>query len=46
MPVTEKMSKLTVALNKKYDYAQIAEVEFNMADYKYGKYNGQRLYLS
>ena len=45
MPSKEKTSKLTVALNKENGYKELAEVEFDMADYKYGKYNGMRLFF-
>jgi hypothetical protein len=36
---------LIVTLNKEYNYKQIAEVEFDIADFKYGKYNGMRLFF-
>jgi hypothetical protein len=45
MPSNEKTSKLTVALNKEKGYLELAEVDFDMADYKYGKYNGMRLFF-
>ena len=45
MPAKEKLSKLTVCLDKNHDRMEIAQVEFDMADFKYGKYNGQRLFL-
>lgn len=45
MPLKEKQSKLGVHLSREMGGKEIAHVEFDMADYKYGKYNGQRLYL-
>ena len=45
MPLKEKNSRLAIALNRNYGYQELAEVQFDMADFKYGRYNGQRLFL-
>lgn len=45
MPSKEKNSFLYVQLNKKMENKKIAEVEFDIADFKYGKYNGMRLFF-
>lgn len=45
MPNKEKNSYLTVILNKQMENKKIAEVEFDIADFKYGKYNGMRLFF-
>lgn len=45
MPIKEKNSRLAIALNRNYGYMELAEVQFDMADFKYGRYNGQRLFL-
>ena len=45
MPLKEKNSILTVTLDKQLVNKKIAEVEFDIADFKYGKYNGMRLFF-
>ena len=46
MPTKEKVSRLAVALNRNYGYKEIAEVNFDLSDFKYNRYNGMRLFLS
>lgn len=46
MPVKEKLSKMTVCLDKSLGGKQIGECEFNMADFEYGKYKSLRLQLT
>lgn len=36
IPLKEKLSKMTVCLDKSLGGKQIGEVEFNMADFSYG----------
>jgi hypothetical protein len=38
MPLKEKMSKMTVQLDKARGGTEIAEVTFNMTDFSYGEY--------
>lgn len=45
MPIKEKSSRLAICLNRNYNYLELADVQFDMADFKYGRYNGQRLFL-
>ena len=45
MPTKEKSSKLTVCLDKKEGGLEIAEVNFDMTDYSYDKYNKMQLTL-
>ena len=40
LPHKEKMSKLTVILELEGNKIPSAWVEFNMTDFKYGRYNG------
>lgn len=46
MPVKEKLSKMTVCLDKSLGGKQLGECEFNMADFEYGKYKSLRLQLT
>ena len=46
MPREQKMSRLAVTLNRDYNYMELAEVSFDMANFKYGKYDGMRLFLN
>jgi len=46
MPVKEKLSKMTVCLDKSLGGKQLGECEFNMADFEYGKYKSIRLQLT
>jgi hypothetical protein len=45
MPSKEKSSKMTVCLDKSLGGTQIAEAEFNMADFFYGEYKEHKLTL-
>ena len=45
MPTKAKESRLAVCLDRTYGGMEIAHLIFDMADFKYGKYNGQRLFL-
>lgn len=45
MPAKEKISKMTVCLDKSMGGQDIAEIEFNMADFKFGEYKIVRLLL-
>lgn len=45
MPAKEKTSKMTVQLDKTKGSTPIGEIEFNMADFEYGKYKYRTLYL-
>ena len=45
LPMQQKMSRLAVTLNRSYDYKELAEVQFDMANFKTGKYNGMQLTL-
>lgn len=45
MPAKEKISKMTVCLDKSMGGHDIAEIEFNMADFKFGEYKIVRLNL-
>lgn len=45
MPLKEKISKMTVVLDKSMGETPIAEAEFNMADFNYGEYKPVKLYL-
>ena len=44
-PLKEKISKMTVVLDKSMGETPLAEVEFNMADFNYGEYKPVKLYL-
>ena len=44
-PTKEKISKMTIQLDKSMGELPIAEVEFNMADFVYGEYNPVKLNL-
>ena len=46
LPLKEKLSKMTVCLDKSLGGKQIGEVEFNMADFNYGSYKAIRLQLN
>ena len=46
MPREQKMSRLAVTMNRDYNYMELAEVSFDMANFKYGKYDGMRLFLN
>ena len=46
MPSKEKISKLTVCLDKSMGGTEIGEIEFNMADFNLGTYKLTRLYLN
>ena len=45
MPAKEKISKMTVCLDKSMGGADVADIEFNMADFKFGEYKIVRLAL-
>lgn len=45
MPAKEKVSKMSVCLERSLGGTEIAEISFNMADFKYGEYKILRLYL-
>ena len=45
MPSKEKISKMTICLDKYMGGTEIAEINFNMADFKMGEYKILRLYL-
>jgi hypothetical protein len=45
MPAKEKISKLTVTLDKSMGETEIGEIEFNMADFTFGEYKITRLNL-
>ena len=45
MPAREKISKMSVCLERQLGGTEIAEISFNMADFKYGEYKILRLYL-
>jgi hypothetical protein len=45
MPAKEKISKMTVCLDKSMGGTEIAEIDFNMADFKFGEYKVVRLLL-
>ena len=45
MPAKEKVSKLTVTLDKSMGGTEIGEIEFNMADFTFGEYKIKRLHL-
>jgi len=45
MPSAEKMGKMTVCLDKNMGGTDVAEIYFNMADFKYGEYKILRLYM-
>ena len=45
MPTKTKDSRLSVCLDRSYGGKEIGHLIFDMADFKYGKYNGQRLFL-
>ena len=45
LPSKEKVSKMTVCLDKSMGGTEIGEAEFNMADFKFGEYKIVRLYL-
>ena len=45
MPAKEKSSKMTVCLDKSLGGTQLAEAEFNMADFFYGEYKEHKLVL-
>lgn len=46
MPIKEKLSKMSVCLDKSLGGKQLGEVEFNMADFNYGSYKSLRLNLN
>ena len=46
MPSKEKVSKLTVTLDKSMGGTEIGEIEFNMADFSFGEYKITRLFLN
>ena len=45
LPAKEKVSKMSVCLDKSMGGTEIGEAEFNMADFKFGEYKIVRLYL-
>ena len=45
MPSKEKVSKMSVCLERSLGGTEIAEINFNMADFKFGEYKIVRLYL-
>lgn len=45
MPMKEKISKMTVTLDKSQGGTDVAEIDFNMADFKFGDYKLVRLPL-
>lgn len=45
MPAKEKISKMTICLDKSMGGTDIAEINFNMADFKFNEYKILRLYL-
>jgi len=45
MPAKEKVSKMSVCLDKSMGGTELGEVEFNMADFKFGEYKIVRLFL-
>ena len=45
MPSKEKISKMTICLDKSMGGTEIAEINFNMADFKMNEYKILRLYL-
>lgn len=45
MPTKTKDSRLAVCLDRSFGSMEIGHLIFDMADFKYGKYNGQRLFL-
>lgn len=45
MPSKEKISKMTICLDKSMGGTDIAEINFNMADFKFNEYKILRLYL-
>jgi hypothetical protein len=45
LPAKEKISKMTVTLDKSMGGADIAEIDFNMADFTFGEYKLVRLFL-
>lgn len=45
MPTKTKDSRLSVCLDRTHGSKEIGHLVFDMADFKYGKYNGQRLFL-
>ena len=46
LPLKEKISKLTVVLDKSVGGAELAEVSLNMADFNFGDYKIKRLTLA
>ena len=46
LPTKEKISKLTVTLDKSMGGTELGEIEFNMADFSLGEYKITRLYLN
>ena len=46
MPAKDKLSKLTVTLDKSMGETEIGEIEFNMADFTFGEYKIKRLNLN
>jgi hypothetical protein len=45
MPAKEKISKMTICLDKSMGGTDVAEINFNMADFKMNEYKILRLYL-
>lgn len=43
MPSRDKMSKISVQLDKTQGGIDIAEIDFNMADFTFGEYKNIRL---
>ena len=46
LPCKEKVGKMTVCLDKSMGGTELAEIEFNMADFKFNEYKILRLYLN
>jgi len=45
LPLKEKIGKMTVCLDKNYGGTELAEINFNMADFKFGEFKMLRLYM-
>ena len=46
LPSRDKMSKISVQLDKTQGGIEIAEIDFNMADFTFGEYKNIRLQLN
>ena len=45
MPTKQKISKMTVCLDKSAGGHDVAEIDFDMADFNFGEYKVVRLFL-